>query len=508
MTASIWNPQITVLSAAVLAAFAAPSGASLVGYNAGGVGAISRTIQAKFREYVSVTDYGAVGDGIVDDTAAIQLAINSSAGQALLFPKGNYKITAALSIITSGITLVGEQFGNVTLIQHTDNTPFIRIGDGTLINRVTRATLESLQCIPRAGAANWTSAYGIEARYAGFINILNCEVYGQDGPNYRIFGGILFDRVSFSNIYDSWIRGIKGNGIFTVGAAGNLTADIRIMNTYVLGFEGNGLHFSDYTNGHFIVNAEIVTSVGQNGVYLDSDPANGGVNFFFTNLNMELSGATCNGVTLNRGSLIQFQDGWWGAAAGQSAVRVAAGVSNVTFNGPWTTEGRWLIEGVNVKVHGPGNIGTLAPMFTAGITIVGATANIVEVKDMAIAQFTNGGITSTGTPTNVTLTGNDLTALGGGTPIGGSYGAGSEIEGNRGDTSRGTAASITVGASPFTYTAGSRPESVYITGGTVSAITIGGVNIATATGQSVQLLPGKSVTVTYTAVPTMAKVFQ
>jgi len=42
----------------------------------------------------------------------------------------------------------------------------------------------------------------------------------------------------------------------------------------------------------------------------------------------------------------------------------------------------------------------------------------------------------------------------------------------------------------------------------VSAITIGGVNIATATGQSVQLLPGKSVTVTYTAVPTMAKVFQ
>ncbi len=239
MTASIWNPQITVLSAAVLAAFAAPSGASLVGYNAGGVGAISRTIQAKFREYVSVTDYGAVGDGIVDDTAAIQLAINSSAGQALLFPKGNYKITAALSIITSGITLVGEQFGNVTLIQHTDNTPFIRIGDGTLINRVTRATLESLQCIPRAGAANWTSAYGIEARYAGFINILNCEVYGQDGPNYRIFGGILFDRVSFSNIYDSWIRGIKGNGIFTVGAAGNLTADIRIMNTYVLGFEGN-----------------------------------------------------------------------------------------------------------------------------------------------------------------------------------------------------------------------------------------------------------------------------
>jgi hypothetical protein len=481
-----------------------------------GANAVSRSVQGRLRDSVSVFDFLTAvqiadvqsGARALNVLPALQNAVNASYGKRLIFPKGNYRIEGTLNLIGSGIILEGEQFGNVSIVQHTDNTPHLKIGDGTLDNRVTRATVENFVFLPRSGAANWATAYAIEARYASFLDILHCEVYGQDGADYRIFGGIYFDRVSFSNIYDCWVRGVKGNGIFTVGAAGNLTADIRIANTYVLGFEGNAYHFSDYTNGHFIVNALAVGSVGQNGVYVDSDPANGGVNFFFTNLNMELSGTTCDGVTLNKGSLIQFQDGWWGAASGKSAVRVAAGVSNVTFSGPWTTEGRWLVEGTNVKVHGPGNIGTLVPASSAGLTIVGATASIVEVKDMTIAQFTGGGIATTSTPANVTLTGNDLTLLGGGTPIGGSFGTGSEIIGNRGDASRGVASSITVGSSPFTYTAGARPESVFITGGTVSAIAIGGVTVASATGHSVQLQPGKSVAVTYSSLPTMTKVLQ
>ena len=64
--------------------------------------------------------------------------------------------------------------------------------------------------------------------------------------------------------------------------------------------------------------------------------------------------------------------------------------------------------------------------------------------------------------------------------------------------------SITVGASPFTYTAGASPETVYVSGGTVSSITKGGNNFGLTSG-SFQLEPYESIVVTYTAAPTMYK---
>lgn len=80
---------------AITTNLAASSGSSLVGFIAAGTGAISRTLQNKDRDIVSVKDYGAVGDGVTDDTNAIILAGNAlqaAGGGTLLFPKGNYFI--------------------------------------------------------------------------------------------------------------------------------------------------------------------------------------------------------------------------------------------------------------------------------------------------------------------------------------------------------------------------------------------------------------------------------
>ena len=70
------------------------STASAITYNQGGTGAQDRTVKAKLQEFVSVKDFGAVGDGVTDDTAAIQAAINwasSSKREVIFFPSGRYK---------------------------------------------------------------------------------------------------------------------------------------------------------------------------------------------------------------------------------------------------------------------------------------------------------------------------------------------------------------------------------------------------------------------------------
>jgi len=69
--------------------------ASGVVYDPAGTGAVATTVQRKLRERVSVLDFGAVGDGVTDDTAAIQAAAAAlQDNQTLLFPNGTYLVSS------------------------------------------------------------------------------------------------------------------------------------------------------------------------------------------------------------------------------------------------------------------------------------------------------------------------------------------------------------------------------------------------------------------------------
>ena len=70
--------------------------ASNITYNQGSTGAVTTNVQAKLQQTVSVKDFGAVGNGIADDTVAIQNAL--SASYNVIVPTGSYLISSTIAI--------------------------------------------------------------------------------------------------------------------------------------------------------------------------------------------------------------------------------------------------------------------------------------------------------------------------------------------------------------------------------------------------------------------------
>ena len=122
-------------------------------------GAINRPINLKLEETISVQDFGATGDGVTDDTAAIQAAFDAiytnangfndvyaSQGKlkALYFPKGNYKITSTVYFgsSTKYITGGGIIFAPDAIImaENTDPASF-----GMVIRNIIQGYFENIQ---------------------------------------------------------------------------------------------------------------------------------------------------------------------------------------------------------------------------------------------------------------------------------------------------------------------------------------------------------------------------
>lgn len=87
---------------------------------------------------LSVKDYGAVGDGVTDDTAAIQAAFNAltSGGSALHIPAGTYLITSELQLNPlDGTVVYGD--GSKTLLNYTPTTGIaLSIGRSSTVSNI------------------------------------------------------------------------------------------------------------------------------------------------------------------------------------------------------------------------------------------------------------------------------------------------------------------------------------------------------------------------------------
>lgn len=204
--------------------------ASSVGYLPAGPGAVGTTVQTKLRESVSVKDFGAVGDGVTDDTSAIQTAINyaQSIIASVYLPEGNYLITNTIQI-TSPVTIFGDGWGSCFYV----SPSFSSVADVLAINPsayTENIILRDFSITPQSGTP---------ARYGISIDITS------HGVAYCEFSGIRINRLGSycfatipapSPLIDGFFTSVIDRCVFIGGIYLDKTGDsLRITNNTITG---------------------------------------------------------------------------------------------------------------------------------------------------------------------------------------------------------------------------------------------------------------------------------
>lgn len=258
----------------------------------GGGGAMTWASAPSGGIYYNVKDYGAVGNGTTDDTAAFNAAIaaafvDADTGGTVYIPNGTYLITSTLSLL--GVSLLGQ--GNSSIIVGGStasattfisdmNAPIIEFGgivtlsdfaikynatfhNGTAI--VTGAEIKGQRVLIRAAnyAAGWQPIYSSKVQNIYFDNCGTafynpCRSQGTSTTSNTIGLGSKTFTTSTPNI----------NGSLNPG---------RYVTVYGDGWSGSGLSMfgtvTSYSGTTLVINVTSVTGSGTNANWLIQGPA-------------------------------------------------------------------------------------------------------------------------------------------------------------------------------------------------------------------------------------------
>lgn len=359
----------------------------------------SRSLALRFADITNVKDYGATGDGITDDTAAIVLAI--AVGGIVFFPAGTYIVTSfsvTTSMILTGVgrtSIIKQKASTVAhMITVSGTSPRVLVQhltiDGNTASQAAQSTNRSLYFSSTGTSTNPSS---LEVSSCTFINGNYADIYALTDT--------VLSTLDYLTVNDcTFLGGSDGNN--------NANGDPRYISiTRPIIYQITGCTF-DFLQTSPAGWGRVGIMSFQTGVV--TDYSHGTIsNNVFTNCGRHTDGGTGNLATI---SLYSYTEAM--VVSNNVMINNFGGAISSKFDAKNLTIANNTVLGV-VSLHGNPN--------TGGCISVNASVNttsrgIVSITGNAIADaFHDGividGVDSGGTVYGVTvsITGNTLNAI-------------------------------------------------------------------------------------------------
>lgn len=291
------------------------NGAGLINYTSPASGAVTRTIASKLGDLISVKDFGALGNGTTDDTAAIAAAFTACpVGGTVYFPQGNYPTTGLT--ITRPCNIAGAGSGALDIGPPSWNT----FSTGARIFG-TSTTNDTIRIAPTV-TNNWVS-----------VTIRDVAVEG----NSNVSGAT------------------AGDALHLIGAANSHVRNVSIEDVLVYHATGCGLELQDNTYGLSVLNVKAYRNSGAGGVCVTDTGAGQPSSLFFTNTFSDENTNDALSWTSAQANDAVITGGFW--ADSTNGIHVASTAVNATLHmigvhiESNTGKGIWLAGGFNHTIE-------------------------------------------------------------------------------------------------------------------------------------------------------------